>query len=853
MPTSNIQLTTVTQQLKPLVVGGGSGVGTNGAVGLGSLVIPQSTSPTQSAATANSSPQTITIPQFGVNQKNQLIYPNDAVQLDLYNAVNQYLESNYNVTTYQLNGDTITLNVEQDLFDLNYLGGQYRVVYRFHKNLLGSGVGHKFKVHEVSGDGLEVRVVPELSTQYGNESYLQNFIDGLFGSPKSINLVNLFLHKDAQTSVQVFDYIQDIFTFPQSPYSIIFKLVAPVPTNINVGDLLWLSQQTSEPVEDTITVIPPKPKQVLKKIAGPDWNALTRDTAGIRTPYKNWNSLTGSAQQTTFDIINKLLSGSSLEGIELNIDFRNFENFIHFGTATHRLSNFKYKMGLLENYDAVVAQLSTNLSGLPNSAVSSSAYFQGNILDAQTKKATLIGSFDSYEKYLYYQSSSYVSNSFGEFYPSTWPKQTNTKPYVNYSVTSSQVEDWYEGVFASASLFDKNNSNALYKLIPEHVFNDPNNEDYITIVNMIGHYFDLMFTYVKQMTLVFDRNQSITEGFSKELIYYISKNLGLDFSNGNSLDELWEYTLGTNSTGSYYSTYKISADDKVKETWKRILTNLPYLLKTKGTDRGLRALIDCFGIPRTILRIREYGGPEPEVNTATDYVHDRFHYTTTVGYNGGTSGEVAQLISVPWETLAETGRFPTTVELRVKMAKNQTKRQRIMEVVSKAGTTGWKVECFKNGTESYLSLIVGSATASVSTSIFDGAFHSLTVMRGVEDDDSDITNQSYHLIVKRTNNEVDLLSPQVVTTHTASIFMNGTEGFETVNNIGYITAGNLWIPGSGSFPANTSYSMDLFTGSVQELRYWTSYLQNSILDNHALAPTNFQGGNIFESNIFIGG
>ena len=852
MPTNNIQLSTVTQQLKPLVVGGGSGIGTNGAVGLGSLVIPQSTSPTQSAAVANSSPQTITIPQFGVNQKNQLIYPNDAVQLDLYNAVNQYLESNYNVTTYQLNGDTITLNVEQDLFDLNYLGGQYRVVYKFHKNLLGSGVGHKFRVHEVSGDGLEIRVIPELSTQYGNESYLQNFVDGLFGSPKSINLVNLFIHKDAQTSVQVFDYIQDIFTFPQSPYSIIFKLVAPIPTNINVGDLLWLSQQTSEPVQDIITIIPPKPKQVLKKIAGPDWNALTRDNAGVRTPYKSWNALTGSAQQTTFDIINKLLSGSSLEGIELNIDFRNFENFIHFGTATYRLENFKYKMGLLENYDAVVSQLSVNSFGSPTTAFSSS-YFQSNIIDAKTKKAALIGSFDSYEKYLYYESSSYVSNSFGEFYPTTWPKSTSTKPYVNYSVTSSQVQDWYSGIITSASLFDQNNSNNLYRVIPDHVINDGNNTDYVKLVNMVGHYFDLMFTYVKQMTLVFDRNESLTEGFSKQLIYNISKNLGLDFNNGNSLDELWEYTLGTDSTGSYYSTYKISAEDKVKETWKRVLTNLPYLLKTKGTDRGLRALINCFGIPRTILRIREYGGPEPDVNTATDYVHDRFHYTTTVGYNGGTSGEVAQLISVPWERLAENGLYPMTVQLRVKMAKNQTKTQRIMEMVSSAGASCWKVDAYQQGTSSYARLTVGSATASVSTSLYDGAFHSLTVMRGVNDDDDTITNQSYHLIIKRTNNDIDILSPNVVSTQEASIIMDDSPGYEASNNSFFTINGRLWIPGSGSFPANTSYSMDLFTGSVQELRYWTDTIGNSILDNHALAPTNFQGGNVFESNIFIGG
>jgi len=841
MGNNNIQFNSVKQNIKSV------GVGSSGAIGLGSLAIPQ--------AIANTSIQTTTIPQFGVNNKNPLIYPNDTVQIDLYNAVDQYLESNYNITTYQLDGDTISLNVEQDLIDLNYLSGKYKVVYKFYKNLLGSGVGHKFQVHEISGDGLEVRVVPSLSNQFDNSAYLDSFVDGLFSTPKSINLVNLFLHKDAQTNAQVFDYIQDIFTFPNSPYSIIFKLVAPISQNINVGDVLWLSQQTSDSVEDIITIIPPKFKQKLRAIGGPDWNALTRNTSAVNTNYKSRNNLLNTADQTSYDLINKILNGSKIEGIDLNIDFKEFKNFIHFGSAYHRLFNFKYKMGLVEEYDGTIAQLTTGLSGLSNSAATSSFYFQKNVLDAKNRKNALIGSFDSYEKYLYNESSSYVSNSYGEYYPTTWPKQNNTKPYVNYSITSSQVDDWFSGIITSASLFDQNNPNTLYKLVPQHILDDNNNDDYILLVNMIGHYFDLMFTYIKQMTLVFDRNQSIADGFSKDLIYHISKTLGLDFDNGNSLDELWEYTLGTNQSGSYSSTYKVSGDDKVKETWKRILTNLPYLLKTKGTERGLRALINCFGIPRTVLRIREYGGPEPYINTATDYVHDRFHYTTTVGYNGGTSGQVAQLISAPWAALAETGLFPTTVELRVKMAKNQTKRQRIMECVD-SSTSNWKVECYTENTSSYVMLQIGNASASVSTSLYDGSFHNITVMRGVEDDDPNILNQSYHLIVKRTNNEVDLLSPQVVSTCTASIYMNGSEGFDISNNSSYAIFGNsgrLWIPGSGSFLASTSYSMDLFTGSVQELRYWTSYLQNSILDNHALAPTNFQGGNVFESNIFIGG
>ena len=56
----------------------------------------------------------------------------------------------------------------------------------------------------------------------------------------------------------------------------------------------------------------------------------------------------------------------------------------------------------------------------------------------------------------------------------------------------------------------------------------------------------------------------------------------------------------------------ISVEDYRKEVYKRIYHNIPYLLKTKGTTRGLRALINCFGIPDDILEIRVLGNVKPE-------------------------------------------------------------------------------------------------------------------------------------------------------------------------------------------------------------------------------------------------
>jgi hypothetical protein len=791
----------------------------------GSMSSTSNDLPTDTAVTGSISLGAITYPfvaPFGSNSNPIAVYPNDTVQVNVYNAVKQYLESNYRVATFTKTNDTITLDLEKDVSGLGYISGKYRTEYKFYRNYLGSGDAHKMQIQEISADGLEIRVVPAISSEFPNTDFSNYFADGFFRVAKSQVLPNLFLHKDANTAMRVFDYVQDKFTFPTTPYSIIFKLNAPVPAGIVVGDFLWLSQQVSDTITDEVTIIPPKQKSRTVAIAGPNWDALAKENTSTATQYRDWDDLLSTNTLTSQQIVNKLLSGSLIEGIPLNIDYRSFQNFVTFGSATERLYNFRYKMQLLESYEARIQQLTTGLIGLPSSSVSSSQYFQSNVIDAETKKAALVGSFDGYEKYLYYNSSSYVTNSFGEFCSTTWPKSNTTLPYTNYSVTSSQADAWFEGIIESASLYDQNNDKALYKLIPAHVLQDDANEEYVLLTHMMGHYFDLIYAYVQQITAVHHRDESLLEGFSKELVYHVSKNLGVDFENGNTLEELWSYTLGTDSSGSLVSTQGHTTEDKTKEIWKRIVNNLPYLLKTKGTQRGVRALINCFGIPQTILRIREYGGAEPEFDSKTDLVYERFNYALQVGYSSNTP----VMLQVPWGTL-ENGLIPMSTQIRAQMAYNRSENQILMEVPNQ-----WYIAAYKNSGNSYIGFFLsgssGWTSASVSSSIYDNTFHSITLLRELESD-SLASQQTYKLIVKKTNYE------KVVLTQTASLSINGA--ISSSYNSSFITSGTLWIPSSGS----SSTGIAPFTGSIQEFRYWTKPLENSILDNHALAPTSFQG------------
>ena len=77
----------------------------------------------------------------------------------------------------------------------------------------------------------------------------------------------------------------------------------------------------------------------------------------------------------------------------------------------------------------------------------------------------VVNSFDGYERYLYFESSSYKSGSSSQYssgsidllYDASWPKKNNTKPYILSEITSSDAISWYNNQIVSASDFDHEN------------------------------------------------------------------------------------------------------------------------------------------------------------------------------------------------------------------------------------------------------------------------------------------------------------------------------------------------------------------------------------------------------------
>ena len=757
---------------------------------------------------------------FGNYNGGLFAFPNDGVQLDIFNDQDFYYESITAATEYTIEGTDVIIDLEKELVKAGYESGDFRVRTRLLRNYLGSASTLKLLVQEISADRLELRVIPAQlagdgtaegtdSADAANAALFRFFGEGFFNLDKQAVLSSLYVFLDNTTSIEVTDYIQDKYTVQSYPYSIIFKLQQALPLSVGIATTVWVSQETNPPVIENVVVYPTQKVNQFTKIKGPNFDVLRKKTLATDTEYQSWDEILSS---NTRQLTQTIFSQSLVEGIGLNVDYTRFENFAKFGSVFERIKNFEYKVKLIENYQSTSASLA-------GSTASESFYVRTQMTTTLNKIDNIVGAFDGFEKYMYFESSSYVSNSFGESLDITWPKSTSTKPYVLYGSNTTQVENWLSGILDSASFYDNNNSYSLRRLVPEHI-QQQESQVVDSFISMLGHFFDVQYEYINQIPKVYDRQESLTEGFAKELVYHVAQGLGVDFSNGDNFKDLWSYTLGLDASGSYDNTLKLSGEDRTRETWKRIINNLPYLLKTKGTERGIRALINCYGIPSTILRIREYGGPEVDLDRQSTYDHDRFYYALNIG--SGSSR-----LDVNWRDTSSgvvtTAKVPQSFEFRFKAENSyntdQTGSVRLAHLTAttapilahvNAGrdTVGDFVELYLSGSTSSSRAYLPSNTNN--TKLFDGNWVNVLVDRSGYSDLSTQATSSYGLFIgqKANYSETPIIASASMR-HQSSDVADARAWLYDAQALQFGTGSTTY----GKVTAS-------FSGSLQEIRFW---------------------------------
>ncbi len=707
-------------------------------------------------------------------------------EVQLNSKIPQY--KNKDKSTVQFPGRPLALDIYNEFANLKLTSGNFRIVVNFFKNLIGSYKEQYLRIDEISPDRKEIRLK---AIDDENQIYLQQLTKYIREvNPTSTKntfyktyLLNFSRNKTATivNSVVVGDYVY-------------IKLYDPLDEEVNVDFKCWIVQELKPSYIDKVAITPQVIQKQYKTLANPNWYANAVYNTTTETGFQHWNDLLGSSTQTSQQIVDSYFSGS-LSGIKLNIDYSDFNNFIFYSSAAERLSNFKYKLELLEYYTSqslVVAQISGSVSTT-------------NITDFNTNKNNLIGGFDAFEQYLYYESSSrlttnditneyaYVTNLTGS-YITPVPKLNTSRPYVIAPVTSSLFKNWYNGLYATASLYDSLNYNALIYGVPEYVRYDATSAGITTFVNMLGHHYDILYTYINHMTRINKREENPKLGMPNELLYSVAKQFGWNLTDGNQSQDLWQYVLGTNEagsplTGSNSVGYEsVPGREMTYTIWRRIVNNLPLLLKSKGTKRSIQALLSCYGIPQSMISINEYGGPR--IDRAP--VYEKLNFDYALDLSGSLTGSVNVNYTQPI----------STVELRFRTA--DVVKYPLIPSTMNLLTIGSNVVTlnFTSGNKGTLKI---NGTASAAMELFDGGW--VTAMLKTNGTNLD-------LVAKKS--KYGKIIAAVSSSATASFASSGT-----------LTLGT------------SSLGASRLIGQLQELRMWTSSLLDSAFDNHVKAPAAY--------------
>ena len=517
----------------------------------------------------------------------------------------------------------IFLDPEKDIRTQGFNRGSVNTKYNFFRKLMASGPdpSQNFWIKEVSTSRTEIKAARQ---DLGNTELATAFneFNGVLGSSAYYPDFLLNFGIDVQIIAVNAVYVEE-----EGQGYVIFKLYEPLPSDYDLKSTFWVVSQVASPVEYNVTInVSSTEAPTSLPLRGPNYKVNITDRISKTTPYYNYASLFLTSVSSSYQQLKSLMDE---KGIQINVNYGSFDNFIHFSSATERLYNFRYKVQQIESSSAALTSINTD---------SQKVTLQDQIDNIITK-------FDGYEYYLYFTSAS-----------TAWPKTSTTQPFPLYSATSSQVVNWLGSVnttpvneatmsmYFSSSRYDNSNQDWLLYTTPGYIRDDGNNAPYLVFLDMIGQHFDNIWIYLKDLSNRYSAENNPFVGVSMDQVGDALRSFGINlYTNTSVSDNIYYSLLGINQTGSALpvtssnyaivnpissslfpksgSSYLSSSlslppfgDEKIKqyvttfvsasagvtssfatlpseqlknEIYKRLYHNLAYLLNTTGTVQGV--------------------------------------------------------------------------------------------------------------------------------------------------------------------------------------------------------------------------------------------------------------------------
>jgi hypothetical protein len=349
---------------------------------------------------------------------------------------------------------------------------------------------------------------------------------------------------------------------------------------------------------------------------------------------------------------------------------------------------------------------------------------------------------------------------------------------------------------------------------------------------MIGQHFDILWVYINNLskTKVLEHKQ--VNGFSNNLVHSLLESFGWNAKRAFNSELIWEYAFGTNKDG--FQKYSMPLADANDEVWRRILNNLPYLLKHKGTARAMKAIMACYGVPQSMLTIMEFGGPQdPTKGGSSQFTFD--DRTAAILLREESS------VIVPWHAIPSTLEYPNCIEFRIRPSGSIDNVATLISgsefTLDLVNTTGsfYKLELNFGGNDSN-STYFETGSVYVAPELNGEYAYGPDLKTGSLD--FPLSNEHYSNVVINRHNNPDSSSWY-------EVWLGTSDGNRIITSVSMSMMYNdsQW---TGSTP-NLLIGGKGYAGEFDEFRFWKVPLQRSKFENHTLFPDAING-NDFDSS-----
>ena len=447
---------------------------------------------------------------------------------------------------------TLLERLEKIFNDSRYL---LQFEYREYKDL------QNVHVIAVSQDRMELKINFDQSEMTAEEFYVwleENFYKiGIFFGSEQSNYAR--------------SYIKGFF-YECNTNSVYLSLDDPFPTlRVGIPFQIYVVKSWSEPEDIKLKLN--RIKKPIQVILGHRKDGLKGYDGSLDGSWKLYGNVLRDFDGLDFSNVVEALK------LDFDYDFSRFANHVRFGSAYAKMVNVRSKIEQFRAYEEYLYEYdvtaSLEWSVIPLLWDEANIFWNSgtSIADKQRTRRLmldLVDSFTPFERWIFVNQ--YITRTWTEF------------------------QAWLQGQITASQRYDEDNDEFLLTLLPEWFIENDSSQYFSYMVMMMGEFYDDTWVYMRAFGNIRETDINKNPEMSTRVLEVILNELG--FYRDVNQDEA--------SVRDFFADP--SNIKKVATIFtRRILANLAFHYKKKGTTQNIQYLLNLFGIPRGVFDIVEYG------------------------------------------------------------------------------------------------------------------------------------------------------------------------------------------------------------------------------------------------------